>query len=65
MQSHLECRLWNEVFVEAQRELGIPNGEGGPQRGRMLVAVPATVAAAGLRPAAAAESAACGGWLQQ
>ncbi|EFN59875.1 hypothetical protein CHLNCDRAFT_49305 [Chlorella variabilis] len=26
MQSHLECRLWNEVFVEAQRELGIPNG---------------------------------------
>ena len=27
MQSHLECRLWNEVFVEAQRWLGIPSGE--------------------------------------
>ena len=27
MQSHLECRLWNEVFVDAQAELGIPNGE--------------------------------------
>src|SRR5436305_5366845 len=26
MESHLEARLWNEVFVRAQRELGIPNG---------------------------------------
>lgn len=26
MQSHLECRLWNEIFVDAQKELGIPNG---------------------------------------
>jgi malate synthase len=26
MQSHLEARLWNEVFLEAQRELGIPPG---------------------------------------
>jgi malate synthase len=26
MQSHLEARLWNEVFVAAQRELGIPQG---------------------------------------
>ncbi|PSC74854.1 malate synthase A [Micractinium conductrix] len=26
MQSHLECRLWNDVFVESQRLLGIPNG---------------------------------------
>ena len=25
-QSHLECRLWNEIFVESQRLLGIPNG---------------------------------------
>ena len=25
-QSHLECRLWNDVFVESQRLLGIPNG---------------------------------------
>lgn len=29
-QSHLECRLWNEIFVESQRLLGIPNGEGPP-----------------------------------
>ena len=27
MQSHLECRLWNEIFVDAQKALGIPNGE--------------------------------------
>jgi len=26
MESHLEARLWNEVFVLAQKELGIPNG---------------------------------------
>jgi malate synthase len=26
MQSHLECRLWNDIFVDAQRVLGIPNG---------------------------------------
>ena len=26
MESHLEARLWNEIFVMAQRELGIPKG---------------------------------------
>jgi malate synthase len=26
MESHLEARLWNDVFVRAQAELGIPNG---------------------------------------
>ncbi len=26
MESHLEARLWNDIFVLAQRELGIPNG---------------------------------------
>jgi malate synthase len=26
MQSHLEARLWNDVFVAAQKELGIPRG---------------------------------------
>jgi len=26
MESHLEARLWNDVFVRAQNELGIPNG---------------------------------------
>src|SRR2546421_3328124 len=26
MESHLEARLWNDVFVRAQREVGIPNG---------------------------------------
>ncbi|MFN8310647.1 MAG: malate synthase A [Chitinophagales bacterium] len=26
MESHLEARLWNEVFVFAQQELGIPQG---------------------------------------
>ena len=26
MESHLEARLWNDVFVTAQRELGIPQG---------------------------------------
>ncbi|MCB9949315.1 MAG: malate synthase A, partial [Rhodospirillaceae bacterium] len=26
MQSHLEARLWNDVFVHAQQELGIPVG---------------------------------------
>jgi len=26
LESHLEARLWNEVFVMAQRELGIPQG---------------------------------------
>ena len=35
-QSHLECRLWNDVFVESQRLLGIPNGEeaAGTQQGQ-------------------------------
>jgi malate synthase len=26
MESHLEARLWNDVFVKAEKELGIPNG---------------------------------------
>lgn len=26
MESHLEARLWNDVFVVAQRELGLPRG---------------------------------------
>jgi malate synthase len=26
MESHLEARLWNDVFVRAQEDLGIPNG---------------------------------------
>jgi malate synthase len=26
LQSHLEARLWNDVFIEAQRALGIPRG---------------------------------------
>jgi len=26
MESHLEARLWNEVFTEAQAQLGIPHG---------------------------------------
>jgi malate synthase len=26
MESHLEARLWNDIFVAAQRELGIPIG---------------------------------------
>ena len=26
MESHLECRLWNDVFVVAQEALGIPRG---------------------------------------
>ena len=26
MESHLEARLWNDVFVAAQRELGVPQG---------------------------------------
>lgn len=26
MESHLEARLWNDTFVMAQKELGIPNG---------------------------------------
>jgi malate synthase len=26
MESHLEARLWNDIFVMAQAELGIPNG---------------------------------------
>ncbi len=26
LESHLEARLWNDVFVFAQRELGIPDG---------------------------------------
>jgi malate synthase len=26
MESHLEARLWNDIFVVAQRELGVPQG---------------------------------------
>ena len=26
LESHLEARLWNDVFVFAQQQLGIPNG---------------------------------------
>lgn len=26
MESHLEARLWNDIFVDAQNELGIPQG---------------------------------------
>ena len=26
LESHLEARLWNDVFVRAQEELGLPNG---------------------------------------
>ena len=26
MECHLEARLWNEIFVTAQRELGVPQG---------------------------------------
>ena len=26
MESHLEARLWNEVFVVSQQQLGIPRG---------------------------------------
>ncbi len=26
LESHLEARLWNDIFVAAQRELGIPQG---------------------------------------
>ncbi len=26
MESHLEARLWNDVFIRAQQELGIPQG---------------------------------------
>ncbi len=26
LESHLEARLWNDVFVEAQKNLGIPSG---------------------------------------
>lgn len=26
MESHLEARLWNDIFVMAQRELGLPQG---------------------------------------
>ncbi|MGI8482684.1 MAG: malate synthase A [Thermomicrobiales bacterium] len=26
LESHLEARLWNDVFTEAQRQLGIPHG---------------------------------------
>ncbi len=26
LESHLEARLWNEIFVMAQRELGVPQG---------------------------------------
>jgi malate synthase len=26
MESHLEARLWNDVFVRAQQQIGVPNG---------------------------------------
>ena len=26
MESHLEARLWNDVFIRAQKELGVPQG---------------------------------------
>ena len=26
MESHLEARLWNDIFVDAQNELAIPQG---------------------------------------
>lgn len=26
LESHLEARLWNDVFTQAQRELGVPHG---------------------------------------
>ncbi len=26
MESHLEARLWNDIFVDSQRELGVPQG---------------------------------------
>jgi len=26
MESHLEARLWNEIFTEAQKQLGVPHG---------------------------------------
>ena len=26
MQSHLEARLWNEVFLDAESQLGVPRG---------------------------------------
>jgi malate synthase len=26
MESHLEARLWNEIFVASQKEIGLPNG---------------------------------------
>ena len=26
MESHLEARLWNDIFVDAQKALGVPNG---------------------------------------
>ena len=26
MESHLEARLWNDIFLRAQQELGIPSG---------------------------------------
>lgn len=26
LESHLEARLWNDIFIFAQKELGIPNG---------------------------------------
>jgi malate synthase len=26
LESHLEARLWNEIFVAAQREIGVPQG---------------------------------------
>src|SRR5438046_9969863 len=26
MESHLEARLWNDIFVRAQQLIGVPNG---------------------------------------
>ena len=51
MQSHLECRLWNEIFVDAQKALGIPNGEQcAAGVGWVLVRAAADVCCAGVEP---------------
>ena len=37
MQSHLEARLWNEVFIDAQAALGIPRGTIKVSRGTFII----------------------------
>jgi len=32
MESHLEARLWNDIFKFAQRELGVPQDRSRPPR---------------------------------